>query len=140
MASRKSQIGDIACHLLNAFHSQDLDNMYFVLAFSALTLLVGWQEGHPVCKKNEWWGAGVVICLVRGADFHMAQVMPLLLTISCFSKIQIGLPFCYQVVPEKGPLNVCVCFVLEVTTKLLLVSENRGERARHFSLPSRIDA
>jgi len=32
-------------------------------AFSALTLLVGRQEGHPACKKLEWWGAGVVICL-----------------------------------------------------------------------------
>jgi len=31
-------------------------------AFSALTMLVGWQEGHPACKKL-WWGAGVVICL-----------------------------------------------------------------------------
>jgi len=25
-------------------------------AFSALTLLVGWQEGHLACKKHEWWG------------------------------------------------------------------------------------
>jgi len=40
-------------------------------AFSALTLLVGRQEGHPACKKTEWWGAGVVICLARGADLHM---------------------------------------------------------------------
>jgi len=32
-------------------------------AFSALTLLVGRQEGHPACKKTEWWGAGMVICL-----------------------------------------------------------------------------
>jgi len=32
-------------------------------AFSALTLLVGRQEGHPACKKLEWLGAGVVICL-----------------------------------------------------------------------------
>jgi len=32
-------------------------------AFSALTLLVGWQEGHPAYKKLEWWGAGVVICV-----------------------------------------------------------------------------
>jgi len=31
-------------------------------AFSALTLLVGRQEGHPACKKLEWWGAGVVVC------------------------------------------------------------------------------
>ena len=28
--------------------------------FSALTLLVGWQEGHLACKKTEWWGGGVV--------------------------------------------------------------------------------
>ena len=58
--------------------------------FSALTLLVGQQEGHPACKKLEWWGAGVVICLERGADLHMAQLMLLPLTVSCFSKIQIG--------------------------------------------------
>ena len=32
-------------------------------AFSALTLLVGRLEGHPACKKTEWWGAGMVICL-----------------------------------------------------------------------------
>jgi len=41
------------------------------VAFSALTLLVGRQEGHPACKKTEWWGAGMVICLERGADLHM---------------------------------------------------------------------
>jgi len=60
-----------------------------VCAFSALTLLAGRQEGHPNYKKTEWWGAGVVICLERGADLHMAQLMPLPLTVSCFSKIQI---------------------------------------------------
>jgi len=38
----------------------------------------------------------MVICLERGADLHMAQLMPLLLTVSCFSKIQIGLPFWYR--------------------------------------------
>jgi len=48
-----------------------------MIAFSALTLLVGQQEEHPACKKNEWWGAGMVICLERGADLHMAQLMPL---------------------------------------------------------------
>jgi len=55
-----------------------------------LTLLVGQQEGHQARKKTEWWGAGMVICLERGADLHMAQLMPLALTVSCFSKIQIG--------------------------------------------------
>jgi len=95
-------------------HHASLWIIYKVLvaAFSALTLLVGRQEGHPACKKTEWWGSGVVICLERCADLHMAQLMPLPLTDSCFSKIQIGLPFWYRltrVVPEKGPLNGCVC-------------------------------
>ena len=58
-----------------------------LFAFSALTLLVGWQEGHPACKKLEWWGADVVICLERDADLHMAKLMPLPLTVSCFNKI-----------------------------------------------------
>jgi len=57
-----------------------------------LTLLVGRQDGHPVCKK-QWWGTGVVICLERGADLHMAPLMPLPLTVSCSSKIQIGFAF-----------------------------------------------
>jgi len=34
-----------------------------VSAFSALTLLDGRQEGHLACKKTEWWGAGMVVCL-----------------------------------------------------------------------------
>ena len=63
---------------------------FFVLAlcaFNALTLLVGRQERHPACKKTEWWGAGVVVCMAQGADLHMAQLMPLPLTVSCFGKI-----------------------------------------------------
>jgi len=44
-------------------------------------------------EKLEWWGAGVVIYLERGADLHMAQLMPLPLTVSCFSKIQTGFTF-----------------------------------------------
>jgi len=38
--------------------------------FDALMLLVGRQEGHPAFKKTEWWGAGMVICLERGADLQ----------------------------------------------------------------------
>jgi len=68
---------------------------------------VGGAEGRASgLQKTEWWGAGMVICLERRADLHMAQLMPLPLTISCFSKIQIGLPFWYRltwVVTEKGP-------------------------------------
>jgi len=54
----------------------------------------------------------MVICLERGADLHMAQLTPLPLTVSCFSKIQIGFTFlvpAHPVVPVKGPLNGCVC-------------------------------
>ena len=58
-----------------------------VVAFSALTLLVGRQEGHPVCKQLEWWGAGVAVCLERSADLHMAQLMPLPLTFSVKSTL-----------------------------------------------------
>jgi len=39
-------------------------NNVFYTYFSALTLLVGWQEGHPACKTTEWWDARVVICLL----------------------------------------------------------------------------
>ena len=35
----------------------------------------------------------MVICLERGADLHMAQLMPLPPTVSCSSKIQIGFTF-----------------------------------------------
>jgi len=66
---------------------------FSAFASSALTLLVGRQEGHPACKKTEWWGAGVVVSLDQGADLHMAQLMPLPLTVSSFSKIHIGFTF-----------------------------------------------
>ena len=54
----------------------------------------------------------MVICLDRVADLHMAQLMPLPLTVSCFSKIQIGFTFLVPAhlgSPRKGPLNGCVC-------------------------------
>jgi len=78
-----------------------------------LTLLVGRQEGHPACKKTERWGAGVVICLEQGADLHMAQLMSLPLTVSCFSKIQIGFAFPVPAHPDspgqKAIKRVRVC-------------------------------
>jgi len=63
------------------------------VVFSALALLVGWQERYPDCKKTEWWGAGP-------ADA------------TALSKIQIGFTFlvlAHRVVPDRGPLNGCVC-------------------------------
>ena len=97
-------------------------------AFSALTLLVGRQEGHPACKKTEWWGAGVVICLGRGADLHMAQLMPLSLTVSCFSRIQIGFTFLVlaHLGPEKGPLNGCSSVVVVVLFQTKCMKDLKG--------------
>jgi len=81
-------------------------------AFSALMLLVGWQEGHPACKKTEQWGAGMVICLEWGADLHMSRWCHCHSLSLASVKSRLVLPFWYQltwVVPEKGQLNGCVC-------------------------------
>jgi len=53
----------------------------------------------------------VVICLERGADLHMAQLMPLPLTVSCFSKIQITflVPAHLGSPGKKAVKRVCVC-------------------------------
>jgi len=55
----------------------------------------------------------VECCLERGADLHVAQLMPLPLTVSCFSKIQIGFTFlvpAHPGSPEKSAIKpVCVC-------------------------------
>jgi len=84
------------------------------MAFSALMLLVGRQEGHPAFKKlSVAWGAGMVICLERGADLHTAQLMPLPLTVSCFSKMKIGFAFLVPANPgrpgKRAVKRVCVC-------------------------------
>ena len=71
---------------------------------------VGWATERA---SGLWWGAGVVICLEQGADLHMAQLIPLPPTVSCFSKIQIGFTF---LVPahlgsagKRAVKRVCVC-------------------------------
>ena len=73
---------------------------------------VGWAAGRKGIRpvKTELWGTGVVICLQRRADLHRAQLMPVPLTVSCSSKIQIGFTFLVPAhlgCPDKGPLNVC---------------------------------
>jgi len=64
----------------------------------------------------------MVICLERGANLHMAQLMPLPLAVSCFSKIQIGFTFLIPAHPGSPGQRaikwvcvcVCVCHVYEV--------------------------
>ena len=67
---------------------------YNASAFSALTLLVGRQEGHPASKKLS---GGVLAWLSVLSEVQtciiIVQLMPLPLTVPCFSKIQIGFTF-----------------------------------------------
>ena len=66
----------------------------------------------------------MVICLERGADLHVVQLMPLPLTVSCFSKIQIGFTFLVPAYPgcpgkeavkiQIGCVCVCVCSSVEL--------------------------
>ena len=73
----------------------------------------------------------MVICLERRADL----LMPLPLTLSCFSKIQIGFTFLVRltwVIPEKGPLNGCVCncvhlLITVVVSFTVCLSEKLGK-------------
>ena len=70
--------------------------------------------------KTEWWGAGMVICLERGADLHMAQRIPLPLTVSCFSKIQIEFTFLVpgQRAVKRVCVHACVCVCADATKRV----------------------
>jgi len=78
--------------------------------------LGGRKDIRPV--KTEWWGDGMLICLERGADLHMAQLMPLPPTVSCFNKIPIGFTFLLPAdlgSPGKRAVKrVCVLLLLSV--------------------------
>ena len=81
-------------------------------AFSALTLLVGWQEGHPACKKLS---GGVLVWLSVWSEVQTC-IWPSWFHCHSLSfasvKSRLVLLFWYRltwVVPEKGPLNGCVC-------------------------------
>jgi len=81
---------------------------------------LGGRKGtRPV--KNEWWVAGVVVCLERGADLHMAQLMPLPLTDSCLSIIQIGFTFLVQShldnPGQRAVKQVCACGCVRARTR-----------------------
>jgi len=92
------------------------------IAFSALTLLVGRQEGHPACKKLSggvlaWlslWREVQTCIWPSGFHCHALSLASV--------KSRLVLPFWYRltrVVPDKGPLNgVCVyvcCIVMSLT-------------------------
>jgi len=78
-----------------------------------------WLGSRKVIRPVKKLSGGVLawlsqlICLERGADLHMAQLMPMPLTVSCFSKIQIGYTFLVLAHPGSPGLRavkcVCVC-------------------------------
>ena len=69
----------------------------------------------------------MVICLEQGADLHMAQLMPLPLTVSCFSKIKIGFAFLVPAHPgspgQRPVKRVCVCVCVCVYYYGTLISQ-----------------
>ena len=71
----------------------------------------------------------MVICLERGADLHMAKLMLLPLTVSCFSKIQIGFTFLVLAHPgnpgKRAVKRVCVCVCV---TSIYSATEFLGNR------------
>jgi len=68
----------------------------------------------------------VVICLELGADLHMAQLMPLPPTVSCFSKIQIGFTFLVPAHPgspgKRAIKRVCVCVCVRACVRVCVCS------------------
>ena len=77
----------------------------------------------------------MVICLERGADLHTAQLMPLPLTVSCFSIIQIGFTFLVPAHPgspgQRAVKRVCVCVCVCHMFQYVyaqIVSDNNSER------------
>ena len=91
---------------------------YFSRAFSKTVPSVLWRSwlgGRKGIRPVKIWVVGccVVFCLEQGAHLHMAQLMPLPLTISCFSKIQIGFTFLVPADPgspgKRAVKRVCVC-------------------------------
>jgi len=72
------------------------------------------------------------LCFVlssRGADLHMAQLMPLPLTVSCFSKIQIGfaclVPAYVGSPGQRAVKHVCVCAVFISRSSFYLFTEKK---------------
>ena len=97
----------------------DENTLRVLAAFSAFCWLGGRKGTRPVenCSSGVQ-GAGMVVCLERGADLHMFQLMPLPLTVSCFRKIQIGFTFLASAhlgsPGQRAVKRVCVCVCVQL--------------------------
>ena len=78
----------------------------------------------------------MVVCLEQGADLHMAQLMPLPLTVSCLSKIQIGFAFLVPAHPDspgqRAVKRVCVCVRPALVTRFKQPLQPGSNRLCHF--------
>jgi len=139
----KRNIFDYLLHSCSEFelscHKTSIINFISFMASCLPSVLwrcwLGGRKGiRPV--KTEWWDAGMVICPRRGADLHTAQLMPLPLTVSCFSKIQIGSGTSSPKYPGKSPevhkTDVCGCYGQLPQTRLPLV---HGQSIHIHTLP-----
>jgi len=116
-------------------------------SFSALTLFVGRQEGHPACKKLSsgmlaWlsvWSVVQTCIWPSWCHCHSLSVAPV--------KSKLVLPFWYRltwVVPEKGPLNVRVCVwyrcpkkcIYMLNLPILWVEKHVHARLKQKTLPN----
>jgi len=104
------------------------------IAFSALTLLVGRQEGHPACKN---WAVGCWCGYLSGARWGLTYgpadaTATHCLTVTCFSKIQTGFTFLVPAHPGSPgqraikQVCVCVCVFINCTTSLRLLTKYKN--------------
>jgi len=87
----------------------------------------------------------MVICLERGADLHIVQLMPLPLTVSCFSKIQIGFTFLVLANPgspgQTAVKRVCVCTLVlmllafNINCSVAVVNEHAQNHTNSSQMP-----
>ena len=116
------------CWFLNHFVLNGHIHYRSMVRYSALTLLVGRQEGHPACKKLSggvlaWlsvWSEVQTCIWPSWCHCHSLSLAPI--------KSRLVLPFWYRltwVVPEKGPLNVCVCVCVWCDIQLLADISNK---------------
>ena len=128
---RYDNVSELSCPVRAPTHNSPLipfliSALYICIlffAFSALTLLVGWQEGHPACKKLS---GGVLAWLSVWSEVQTC-IWPS--CCHCYSlslasvKSSLVLPFWYrltQVVPEKGPLNGCMYVYIYIVCLFIL--------------------
>ena len=92
-------------------------------------LLVGRQEGHLPCKKN-WVVIYFSVFCLREVQTCIRPSWCHCHSLSLASvKSRLVLPFWYRltrVVPEKGPLNVCVCVCVRACVRACVIGVEFG--------------